>query len=296
VPAYPAGGVLHGEEHLPPSHGGGLQVEQVAGHDPVRLGLEELLPGQARPAWRRVRTVRLQDRPHRRGTDPLTQARELAVDPAVPPGGLLHRQRPRGGVVVPGVGLPRSPAPAPRASHVRGLMCSGPAGRTAWMRRVPAPGPAACPVSGCMTCDAAHAHFCWPVGFRSRWSRWSSVTPGQPRSAGSTHTSCARSQPSRSNRPPTCGPDTNPDSFSDVATPAVVSSGEQDRQLRARRIDGWYGQERWSGARGLMVEKGGQGRGRTADLPISGVMSMGAVPQVRGGEMFRTCPPRAPSA
>jgi hypothetical protein len=89
---YPAGGVLHAEEHIQPSQGDGLQVEEVAGDDPIGLCLEELLPGRSRSARRRVQAVCLQDRPHRRGADLVAQARQLAVDPAVPPGGVLYRQ------------------------------------------------------------------------------------------------------------------------------------------------------------------------------------------------------------
>ena len=42
---YAAGGVLDDEERVQPVQGDGVEVEQVAGQDPVRLGAQELGPG-----------------------------------------------------------------------------------------------------------------------------------------------------------------------------------------------------------------------------------------------------------
>jgi hypothetical protein len=41
---YPAGGVLDDEERIQPAQGDGVEVEQVAGEDRVRLGAQELGP------------------------------------------------------------------------------------------------------------------------------------------------------------------------------------------------------------------------------------------------------------
>jgi hypothetical protein len=42
--AYAAGGVLDDEEDVQPTQGDGVEVEQVAGQDRVRLGSQELGP------------------------------------------------------------------------------------------------------------------------------------------------------------------------------------------------------------------------------------------------------------
>jgi hypothetical protein len=63
---YPADGVLDDEERVQPVQGDGVEVEQVAGQDGVRLGPQELGPGwsgsprrwvDAGGVWRIFQTV-----------------------------------------------------------------------------------------------------------------------------------------------------------------------------------------------------------------------------------------------
>ena len=67
-------------------------MEQVARHDALGLGGQELLPGRTRSARGRIQPFGLQDRPHRRGPDPVAEPGQLAVDAPVAPVGVLRGQ------------------------------------------------------------------------------------------------------------------------------------------------------------------------------------------------------------
>jgi hypothetical protein len=67
--ADPAGGMLEDEEAVQPGQGHRLEVEQVAGENPV-VGGEELPPARPGPPRRRLQAGRRQDAPYRRGPDP----------------------------------------------------------------------------------------------------------------------------------------------------------------------------------------------------------------------------------
>src|SRR5664280_1750527 len=85
-------GVFDTEERAEPAQGDGFKVEQVAGDDAFGLRFEELPSGRARPPRRRVQALRLEERPDCRRTDPIPETGEFAVDPPVPPVGVLDRQ------------------------------------------------------------------------------------------------------------------------------------------------------------------------------------------------------------
>ena len=48
---YAPGGVFDDEERIQPVQGDGVEVEQVAGQDRVRLRFQELRPRWPRPSW-----------------------------------------------------------------------------------------------------------------------------------------------------------------------------------------------------------------------------------------------------
>src|SRR5438874_6288208 len=66
--------------------------EEVARQDRLGLGAQELQPGRPGSAWRGIDPGLLQDLPHRRRRYLRSQASQLAVDPAVPPVGVLAGQ------------------------------------------------------------------------------------------------------------------------------------------------------------------------------------------------------------
>jgi hypothetical protein len=68
-----AGGELQEEQHVDPLEEHGVDGEEVAGQDRVRLGGQELLPRRSRPAWRRLYAGLLQDLLHRTGRHPVAQ-------------------------------------------------------------------------------------------------------------------------------------------------------------------------------------------------------------------------------
>ena len=89
---HAAGGVFDDEERIQPAQGDGVEVEQVAGQDGVRLGPQELRPGRSGPPRRGVDAGAMQDGPDGGGADPIAEAGELAVEAAVSPGGVLGGQ------------------------------------------------------------------------------------------------------------------------------------------------------------------------------------------------------------
>jgi hypothetical protein len=82
---YAARGVLDGCQGVEPGGGDCVAVEEVQGHDPGSLCSQELFPGRAGSAWRRVDTGLFQDRPHGGWRDWVAEAVQLAVDSPVTP-------------------------------------------------------------------------------------------------------------------------------------------------------------------------------------------------------------------
>ena len=87
-----AGGVLDDEERVEPVQGDGVEVKQVAGQDPVRLGSQELGPRGSGSAGRGIDAGAVQDLPDGGGADLVAEAGEFAVDASVAPGGVLGGQ------------------------------------------------------------------------------------------------------------------------------------------------------------------------------------------------------------
>ncbi len=69
---HPAGTVHdeHQDVQSPEEHG--VHVQEVNGEDPGGLGMQELPPGRARPAGRRIDARSTQDLPHRATSMPHT--------------------------------------------------------------------------------------------------------------------------------------------------------------------------------------------------------------------------------
>jgi len=89
---YPPGGVLDDEERVQTAQGEGVEVEQVACEDRVRLGPQELRPGRSGSPRRRVDAGGVQDVPDGGGADLVAEAGEFAVDASISPGGVLGGQ------------------------------------------------------------------------------------------------------------------------------------------------------------------------------------------------------------
>ena len=89
---HPAGAVLDEHQDVQPPEQHRVHVQEVDGEDPGGLGVQELPPGWARPARRRVDARSTQDLPHRGRRDRDAEFRQLAVDPAVSPQRILPRQ------------------------------------------------------------------------------------------------------------------------------------------------------------------------------------------------------------
>ena len=70
----------------------GVCVQEVDGEDPGGLGVQELPPGRARAARRRIDARGVQDLPHGGRCDRNAEFRQFAVDPAVSPHRVLLRQ------------------------------------------------------------------------------------------------------------------------------------------------------------------------------------------------------------
>ncbi|GAB2879347.1 hypothetical protein GCM10027074_54510 [Streptomyces deserti] len=83
------GGVLENDKDVQAGTGQGADLEEVAGEQCVGLAAQEVGPGVALSLGRGRDAVLLQDLPDGGGGDLEAQGRELAVDPAVPPGGIL---------------------------------------------------------------------------------------------------------------------------------------------------------------------------------------------------------------
>ena len=132
----PARVVLDHEEHVQPLEGDGLDVEEVAGHDALGLGCQELLPGRARPSRRWVQSRGVEDRPPRRGRDLVAEDGELTVHPAIAPRRVL-----------PGEACHQRPKTRPRRRPSRPRPASGPAaGHQTTVHRRIVPGVTSIPI------------------------------------------------------------------------------------------------------------------------------------------------------
>jgi hypothetical protein len=80
------------EQHVDPFEEHGVDREDVAGQDRVRLGGQELSPGRARPAWCRVHAGAVQDLPDSAGRNPVAQTNEFAPHAPMPPGRIRSGQ------------------------------------------------------------------------------------------------------------------------------------------------------------------------------------------------------------
>ena len=85
----PASLDLHNKEHLDAPQQHRVDVEEVARQQATRLGTQEPLPAHARRPRSRARASTSQDAPHGALPHPVTQLREFALDPPVPPTGIL---------------------------------------------------------------------------------------------------------------------------------------------------------------------------------------------------------------
>jgi hypothetical protein len=90
--AHASGGVLDDEERVEPAQGDGVDVEQVAGHDRVRLRSQELRPCRSTSSTGGIDAGSMEDLPHGGGADLVTETGELAMDAAISPGRVLGGQ------------------------------------------------------------------------------------------------------------------------------------------------------------------------------------------------------------
>jgi hypothetical protein len=89
---HAAGGVLDNEEGVQPAQDDGVQMKQIAGHDPMRLCAQELGPRGSGSSRRWVDAGVVEDVPDRGGAELVAEAGEFAVDPSVSPGGVVGGQ------------------------------------------------------------------------------------------------------------------------------------------------------------------------------------------------------------
>ena len=80
---------LDEREDLEGPEPGGLDGEEVAGDDPVRLSTEELGPGRTGPPRGRTESLGPEQAPDRRCTHSAAELAELACDPHAAPAGVL---------------------------------------------------------------------------------------------------------------------------------------------------------------------------------------------------------------
>jgi hypothetical protein len=85
-----AGGDLQYEQHVQALERYGLSMEEVAGQDPLGLGGQELLPGQAGAARCRVDTASFEEQPHRARCDLVSKPGKFTMDAAVAPRRVLR--------------------------------------------------------------------------------------------------------------------------------------------------------------------------------------------------------------
>jgi len=86
------GRYLHHEQYVKALEEDRVDMEEVAGQQPVRLSAQERPPGGVRVPRRWSAPPGAQDPPHGRLADLVTEPGQLAVHPAVPPCRVLSRQ------------------------------------------------------------------------------------------------------------------------------------------------------------------------------------------------------------
>jgi hypothetical protein len=87
----PAAGNLDHKQHVQTPEQHRVDVEEVAGQDPLGLRGQELPPAQARAAWRRVDARPLEQQPHGAWRELVTKPCQFAMDAPVAPGRVLSR-------------------------------------------------------------------------------------------------------------------------------------------------------------------------------------------------------------
>jgi hypothetical protein len=88
----PAGAYFDHEQYVQAPQEDRVEVEEVAGQQPVGLSAEECLPRGVRISWRGAQPVGAQDPPDGRVAEPVAQAQQFAVDSAIPPPWVLSRE------------------------------------------------------------------------------------------------------------------------------------------------------------------------------------------------------------
>ncbi|MGY3205830.1 hypothetical protein ACVW19_006345 [Streptomyces sp. TE5632] len=88
----PVGAVLAERRRVEPAARRGVAGREGAGGDPFGLGGEDLAPGRAKAARGRANVRGVEDSPDRPGGDGAVAPGRLALDPPVPPAGVLPRQ------------------------------------------------------------------------------------------------------------------------------------------------------------------------------------------------------------
>ena len=92
------GPVLDEEQHIQPAQEHGIDVEEIHGEDRLGLGFQECPPGLPGSSGCGIGARVLEDLPHRRRREPISQAGQLALDAPVPPARVipchLQDQRP----------------------------------------------------------------------------------------------------------------------------------------------------------------------------------------------------------
>ena len=86
----PTGADLHHEEHIQPAQQHGVHVQEVTRQQTTCLGGEELPPGRVRPPRRRAKLRGGKDPADRALPHAIAECKHFALDPAVPPGGILR--------------------------------------------------------------------------------------------------------------------------------------------------------------------------------------------------------------
>jgi hypothetical protein len=89
---HSAGAVLDEHQDVEALQQHGVHVQEVDGEDPGGLSCQELPPGRAPAARRRIDARVMQDLPHRGRRNGETEFHQLAVNPAVSPQRVLRRQ------------------------------------------------------------------------------------------------------------------------------------------------------------------------------------------------------------
>src|SRR6185312_814373 len=85
----PAGADLHDEQDVEAAQGDGVEGEEVSGQQPGGLRAQETSPPGIATPWCRAKPSGGQDPPNGAGADAMAESDEFALDPAVPPGGVV---------------------------------------------------------------------------------------------------------------------------------------------------------------------------------------------------------------